>query len=357
MSVSLSEHVPNRVLLIRLGAVRDGLMTVPLAVDAKRLWPQSKLSWVVDGEMEQILRSHSMIDEVIRIEPNWLRRPRTWLPLKQLLRDKKYDLVLDPQGVSKSAMLGWISGCTHRVGLDRPFSRELAQWLVKPKVRPVLRHRVDVYRELLSPWSEVTAGAGEFEIPSDPQVHSHVRQSIHNLIGPSKRWFAIYPGAIWKTAMWPIDRFATIAKQLQQNYNIPGLVVWNGNDEQLVAQVIAEQSEYAACVAPRFDLRELVELCRQAEFVLAGDSDLLQIASSVGTPTVSLHGPTWADEYGPYHYNQYAIQSPFPRLGNRSMRSGSNSSMQAIEVDEVMFYIQRLMRQIESTEHHSSAAA
>ncbi|MFO0940223.1 MAG: glycosyltransferase family 9 protein [Pirellulales bacterium] len=344
MSVTLSEIVPDRILLIRLGAVRDGLMTVPLAVDTKKIWPNSKLSWIVDGEMEHILQEHPRVDEVIRIEPNWLRRPRSWRSLKKLLTSKRFDLILDPQGVCKSAMLGWISGCQNRLGFDHPYSRELAAWLFTKKIRPTARHRVDVYRQLLSPWTDVQSGEGQFEVPSDPIAAAKVRHLVDRLFGVNQPWFAIYPGAIWNTATWPIDRFALVAQQMRKSFDLPGLVVWSGQHEQLVASVIAEQSEGASKVAPKLNLKELVELCRQATFVLAGDSDLLQIASSVGTNCISLHGPTWADEYGPYKLNEFAIQSPAPRLTNRSMRSGSNISMQAIESDEVIYYINRLLR-------------
>lgn len=350
MSVELSEIVPDRILLIRLGAVRDGLMTVPLAVDAKRIWPNSKLSWVVDGEMEYILQDHPRIDEVIRIEPNWLRRPRTWRHLKNLLSSKQFDLILDPQGVSKSALLGWISGCQNRLGFDHPYSRELAAWLFTKKIRPTARHRVDAYRQLLTPWSDVQPGEGHFEVPADPIAAAKVRQLADRLFGTSQPWYAIYPGAIWNTATWPIERFAVVAQHMQNNFDMPGLVVWCGQHEQLIATVIAEQSEGSTKVAPKLNLKELVELCRQAKFVIAGDSDLLQIASSVCTPCISLHGPTWADEYGPYRLNEFAIQSPFPRLSKRSMRNGSNSSMQAIETEEVVYYVERLLRYVSQVE-------
>lgn len=357
MSVTLSELVPNRILLIRLGAVRDGLMTVPLAVEAKRLWPHAKLSWVVDGEMEHLLRLHPQVDEVIRIEPSWLKRPRVWRPVQKLLRERKFDLVLDPQGVNKSAMLGWISGSHTRIGLQRPFNRELAGWLITHKIESQLRHRVDVYRELLSPWMHVESGAGKFEIPHFSDLKGRVEEMLDSLIGKDQPWFVIYPGAIWQTALWPVDRFAMIAKQLRETFDLPGLVVWCGSHEHLMARVIAEQSHQAACVAPSLDLVTMVELCRRAKFVIAGDSDFLQVASSVGTPCVSLHGPTWADEYCSYHNKEFAIQSPFPILSKRSARHGVNSAMQAIEVDEVLYYTQRLLRRLDSHSQRAVAVA
>lgn len=356
MSVQLSEVVPNRILLIRLGAVRDGLMTIPLAVDAKRLWPDSTLSWVVDGEIEQVLKTHPRIDEVIRIESNWLRRPGTWRPLKRMLSEKQFDLVLDPQGVSKSAMLGWLSGAPVRLGFEQPYSKEFAAVLFTKRISPSARHRVDMYRQLLTPWTDIEIGDGSFELPPDACAASKVGSGIEKLFGCKQPWYVIYPGAIWKTATWPMDRFSQVARHMLQNHRMPGLVVWCDADEKLVASVIAEQSDGAVEVAPQYGLRDLIELCRQTNFVITGDSNLLQIASSVDTPVISLHGPTWADEFGCYRFNEFAIQSPFPRLSNRSMRSGANSAMQAIETEEVIYYVERLIKHLRHRVERQTAA-
>lgn len=345
MSVILSEIAPARILLIRLGAVRDGLMTVPLAVDAKRLWPNSHISWVVDSEIELLLRDHSHIDEIIRIDQSWLRHPQGWAALRKRLCDHEFDLVLDPQSVFKSSMLGLLSKCKVRVGFDQPQAREFASYFLTHKIRPTARHRVDVYRQLLEPWRETEIGKGEFLLPSDQNTHLQVHNALNNIMDGT-RWAAIYPGAIWPTATWPLERFVATARFLRESYQIQSLVLWRNQHEKLVAQVIVEQSQAAAQVAPELNVEELAELCRQACFLLAGDSDVLQIASSVGTPCISLHGPTWADEFGAYRHNKYSIQSPYPLLGRRSQRKGANNAMQAIEVEEVQFYIQRLMRDL-----------
>jgi heptosyltransferase I len=343
MNRALSDIVPSRILLVRLGAVRDGLMTIPLAVDAKKLWPKSRLSWVVDGEVGDILDNHSQIDEVIRVERNWIRQPQTWLPLRRKLTEQKFDIVLDPQSAFKSAVIGWLSGCPIRIGLERPFVREFSSLLLTHQIKPTSRHRVDLYRELLTPWSDVVAGQANFGLPDYEAANREVTAKVSSLFEHSHKWCVIYPGAIWPTAIWPIERFSQIANYIHTSLKMQSLIVWSGPQERLVAQVIAEQCRQAAVVAPELHLYELIQLCRQTQFIITGDSDFLQIASATNAPCISLHGPTWADEYGPYHFIKYAIQSPFPLNRRRRMRRGSNIPMQTIEVEEVMFNTQRLI--------------
>lgn len=355
MSDELSEIAPAKVLLIRLGAVRDGLMTVPLAVDTKRLWPEARLSWLVDSEIEHLLQDHSCIDEVIKIDHRWLRHPQSWKSLRKRLCEENFDLVLDPQSVFKSSLLGFVTRCKTRVGFDRPQARELASLFLTHKVRPTARHRVDVYRQLLEPWRETELGQGEFYIPVNRKSEQRVAAVVREIL-KGRDWVAIYPGAMWPTAVWPLDRFAAIARFLLDTCHIQSIVLWRTPHEKLVAQVIAEQAQTAAQVCPELEIEELVAICRQARFMIAGDSDILQIASCVGTPCISLHGPTWADEFGAYRHNKYAIQSPFPLLGKRRLRKGANSAMQAIEIEEVQFYIQRLLQDL-NTYYSFKAAA
>jgi ADP-heptose:LPS heptosyltransferase len=191
------------------------------------------------------------------------------------------------------------------------------------------------------------AGKAEFLIPSDAATQRLVGQAIQSVVHRAPNWIAIYPGAIWPTAVWPLDRFTAIVKHLYETYQMQSVVLWRNEHEKLVAKVIVEQAQSAAVLSPELDLREMVEACRQATFVVTGDSDILQIVSSVGTPSISLHGPTWADEFGGYNNGNYAIQSPFPLVGRRRFRKGANSAMLAIEYDEVQSYAERLIRDLE----------
>ncbi len=334
---------PKRILICRLSAIGDCVHTIPLAVKAKELWPDCKLTWIVDCAAAQLLQSHSAVDEVIKIERHWVKNLRLWKSLRQKLKDRNFDLTLDPQGLIKSSMLAWLSGARIRVGFDYSQGRELAPLLANRRVTRTRRHRVDTYLELLSPWSPTPAGEAKFQMPTYEavnQVSAIVQASGFNSHEP---FACMTPGAGWATKLWPTDRFAAVASYLQAKHNLRSLVLWAGESEKAMADQIVAGSNGAALAAPRTSLTELAEIARRAKLFLASDTGPLHIAAAIGTPCIGLFGPTWGDEAGPYGPKSVCVQSPQLPGPRSSMRSGDNTAMVAIELEEVCLVCTRVL--------------
>ncbi|WP_231691089.1 glycosyltransferase family 9 protein [Aureliella helgolandensis] len=329
---------PKSVLLTRLSAIGDCILTIPLAVEIKRLWPHCTLTWIVDCAAASLLESHPAVDEVIRIPKQWLKSPTEWSSLRQELRAREFDFTFDPQGLSKSATLGWLSGARRRIGFDYSHARELAPLLATRRIRRTARHMVDTYRQLLSPWTPIEMGQGSFDMPVYRDAALQVEELLDSLewnAWDRHNWVAINPGAGWPTKTWPVQRFGMLARELHREYGRRSIVLWAGEDELLKAKVIEEESRGAAFVAPATDLPQALEVIRRSSLLVTADTGPLHMASAVGTPCVSLHGPTWADESGPYGNRHIAIQSPLLPHPKKVARRGHNVAMQAIELDDV----------------------
>ncbi len=340
------QFVPKRILLTRLSAIGDCILTIPVAVRAKQLWPDSKLTWVVDCGVDQLLEEHPAVDEVLRIKRRWLKRPGEWLALRRELRSRKFDLVLDPQGLSKSALIGWLSGARRRVGFDYSHAREVAPLVATRRIRRTTRHLGDTYLQVLSDWCDIVPGEGKFDMPRYPEASAHVAKLLEDMgfeATAASPWVAINPGAGWPTRLWPVQRFGVLARDIYRRHGRKSLVFWAGDEEYLMAKVIEEESQGGAVAAPRTNMRELAELLRRASLLVTGETGPMHLASALGTPCVSLHGPTWADESGPYGNRHVGIQSPSPTLSKKFVRRGPNLAMQAIETEEVLHACSRLI--------------
>ncbi len=333
---------PRRVLITRLSAIGDCILTLPLAVKAKQLWPDCSISWIVDCPADQFLAWHDCIDEVIKIEKRWMKTLTSWTTLRSELRDRQFDLVLDPQGLTKSACLGWLSGARRRIGFGYSQAREIAPWLATRRVKRTLRHKAEAFMELLSPWTEIQEGSAEFQMPHFPDSARRADQILAKSGLPMGDWVAINPGAGWTTRLWPIERFAALSRELYACYGLRSLVFWAGETELLMAQAIAEASRGSAVLAPATSLTESLELIRKTRLLVTSETAAMHMASAVDAPCVSLHGPTWADESGPYRNPHVAIQSSI-LPGRKMARKGDNTAMRAIEVDEVVRSCCRLL--------------
>ncbi len=359
---------PERVLITRLSAIGDCILTMPLAVKIKQLWPSCHVTWAVDCAAATLLEEHPAIDEVYRVERGWLGRPNSWKHLRSELQHRqRFDLVFDPQGLSKSSLLGRLSGSKLRIGFDYSHARELAPWMATHRVARTARHMVDTYLQLLSPWCEVAPGAGEFQMPVFESAAQSVEQTLQELelsCAPSlhmgfdcrpccaaggQRWVAMNVGAGWVSKRWPPERFGWIAQQLWQQHNLRSLVVWAGDEEQAMAEQVVAQGGGAAVAAPATSLRQLVEIIRRCELLITGDTSPLHIASAVNTPCVGLFGPTWADEVGPYGNQHVAIQSTILPDQRRGARRTLTSSINAIEISEVLYGCLQLIGKLQGS--------
>ena len=359
---------PQQVLITRLSAIGYCILTLPLAVKIKQLWPDCRITWAVDCAAATLLEAHPAIDEVLRVQKGWLSQPKNWSRLRNQLQERQFDLVFDPQGLSKSSLLGRLSTSPLRIGFDYSHARELAPWMATHRIRRTARHMVDTYLQLLSPWCELTPGTGEFQMPVFERSAERVEQMLqglefsylsnppstldsnhHNTAISDQKWVAMNVGAGWVSRRWPPERFGWIAQQLWQRHGLRSLVVWAGDEEQAMAEQVVAQGGGAAVAAPPTTLRELVEVIRRCELLITGDTSALHMASAVNAPCVGLFGPTWADEVGPYGNQHIAIQSTILPDRRRGARRTLTSSINAIEISEVVHGCSQLIAKLRST--------
>ncbi len=343
---------PQRILLTRLSAIGDCLATIPLAVDIKRQWPDAKLTWIVDCGAATLLQSHPAVDKVLRIPKKWMKDIKLWRQLRMELQAESFDLAFDPQGLTKSSMLGWLSAAPVRVGFDRSHAREIAPWLVTLRVTRNQRHMVDTYRQLLDPWRATVTGIGQFDMPRYCTEADKVQQSIDALhLGAA--WVCINVGAGWSTKLWPPSRFAEVGQALYRKCGLKSLVVWSGDAERHAAEQIVHALGPAGILAPNTSLPELAEWLRAAALVLSSDTGPAHLAVAVGTPSVVLFGPTWGDECGPYGAQHRVVQSIVMPAPGAPRRRGSATAMNAIQVDEV---IDACLDVLARSRHHRASA-
>ncbi|QDV69929.1 Lipopolysaccharide heptosyltransferase 1 [Rosistilla carotiformis] len=325
---------PYHILITRLSAIGDCIATMPLAAAIKQAMPQSKITWAVSCAAKQLLDICPDVDRVIVVPKRYLRQPSELLAMRRMLRQEPIDCVLDPQSLTKSAALGWLSGARLRIGFAKPRGRELAPWLNTVSVDgDPERHLIDAQATLLKPIDIV---------PSKPQFHLNIpdetlawaKQHVQECVDhPSP--VIINPGAGWDSRLWPTERYAEVATWLHREHQIPTLVVWAGDRERGFAEEICSASNGIAKVAGDTSLVQLAAVLKQAKLFLSSDTGPMHLAVAVGTRCLSLHGPTRPELSGPYGPQHLSIQKARFDGSSRERRGADNWSMQAIPVAEV----------------------
>lgn len=298
-----------RVLIVKTSSMGDVLHTLPALTDAMQAIAGIRFDWVVEEGFAQIPSWHEAVDRVI---PVALRRWRkAWFsdPVKaerrafrETLRAVHYDVVIDAQGLVKSAALvtRLADGLKH--GMDWQTAREPLASLFYNRRHHIAKqqHAVERTRELFAK----SLGYSKPQTQGDYAIAQHfVKESItgapyavflHATTRDDKHW----PEARWR------DLLALMATS--------GLKIklpWGAPHEEARARRLAEGFDYVE-VLPRLSLEKVARELAGARMVVSVDTGLSHMAAALDRPNFTLYGPTDPGLIGGYGKNQLAVRSP-----------------------------------------------
>ena len=327
----MTQRAP-RILITRLSAIGDCIHTMPLVGVLRRRFPDAFIAWATQRVPATLLRDYPGLDEILVVPRDWMKSWTEVRRLRRQLRERQFDMAIDPQSLTKSAALGWLSGAELRVGFAAPQGRELSPWLNNRIVQPQCSHVVDRYLELLRPIVGSIQRTARFELSRRPQAT--ISEFVRKL--ELRRFAVINPGAGWDSKLWLPDRFGQVACHLGQVHRLRTVVVWAGDRERQAAEEIARHAKGFARLAPETDLPELADLLQQATLCVSGDTGPLHLAAAVGTACVGLYGSTQPEICGPYGKQHGTVQAYYQDGTSRQRRRAQNDAMQAIEAAHVM---------------------
>lgn len=332
---------PERILITRMSAIGDSILTLPVACALRDHFPQAYIAWAIEKKSSSVVANHPALNDVILLERGWFSSPAQIWKIRKQLRAHRFDTVIDCQSVTKTALLGWLSGAKLRIGCKGQYGAELSPWLNNNLVLPQQTHLTDRSLELLSPLG-ITKPNVRWDFPLVQQACDEVDGWIHAGKLPQK-FAVINPGATWDSKLWEMDRFGAVAAHLQQKHGLPSVVIWGGKREQGWAEQIVASSCGAAQMAPDTSLTQLAGLLRRAEIFVSSDTGPLHMAVAIGTRSVGLYGSTRPEDCGPYGAPHIGIQKKFHAGSRTERRTADNSAMRLIEVADVTAQCDRLL--------------
>jgi ADP-heptose:LPS heptosyltransferase len=159
-----------------------------------------------------------------------------------------------------------------------------------------------------------------------------------------RRFAILNPGAGWRSKIWPAERYGELARRLAREHDLPSVAAWGGGDELPLAETIVATSGGEARLAPATTMRELAALCRRSALFVGSDTGPMHLAVAVGTPTISLHGPSRAEWCGAYGPQNIRLQAQYEAGSSLARRQADDSAMRAIGVEMVAEACERLMQ-------------
>jgi len=279
-------------LIVRLSALGDTALTLPLLFALRERLPRAHIGWVVGESAAPLLQGVSELDRL----HVWRNRERGIGGLWRLVRELRgecYDISLDPQGLTKSALLPYLAGIPRRVGFTpAPLeTRELAPLLINEKLTPPL-HLTHVSARCL--WLGRALGV---ELPTAPVIRLPRDREAQRRM--SKWWrgqgldgqtivFGI--GTSRANKIWPVTEMALLMAEVRR-WGWRPVVLWGPREERRLQQWQAVLGPEVLW-APRTTVADMIALLDLGKFYAGPDSAALHLAWLLGKPTFSWFGPS-----------------------------------------------------------------
>ncbi|MEL7499139.1 MAG: glycosyltransferase family 9 protein [Planctomycetota bacterium] len=346
---------PN-ILITRLSHIGDCLLTLPMVNAIKDQCPQARITWAVESPTQKLLALHPSVDEILMIPKGWAGKPRCWISLRRQLQQPQFDIAIDPQGITKSAGLGWLSGAKQRIGIRGRWGRELSTWLNNKLVETEATHIVPRSIELIQGMGlSVNANPPRFDLPVCPESQQQVVRWLDEVATDQdfdpQKIIVINPGGTWASKRWEMDRFGAVANYLKSHHDLTSVVVWAGDEEHQMATDIKRHADAlgpsnACVVACPTSLRELAALSALGQFFIGGDTGPLHLANAVGTPCIGLYGTTRPEDSCAFGDQHIAIQAWYQDGSCRQRRNATNDAMRDISIEAVQQASDQMVSQI-----------
>jgi len=358
-----------RVLIIKLSSIGDVVQTLP-ALRALRLALEKRgakggqgdeVDWIVEEPSSSVLKGNPLIDNLFIVNKRgWTRDGRANIKTARQLAARHYDLVIDFQGLFKSAL--WAVAARGKRVIGFANSRELSTLTLSEKApaydlerHAVLRY-LDLVKAAMGDLSRSAAEESDVDFPlhvgkKDLDQIKDVLLGMGVKAGASKNpFFIIVPRSRWKKKLWDDDKFIELGRRITKKYGLEALIVGARSDKAPLEVIKKGIGRRAHNLAGKIDLTGLAAMMRLARFCVTLDSGPMHIAVAAGIPVVALFGPTAPWRTGPIGKGHVVVRKGLACSPCFRKKCDDPRCMREITVDEVLLAVEGLGPFAHSTE-------
>lgn len=292
---------PERILVIKPCCLGDVLMATPALRALHLAFPGASIDVAVTAWAAPGLDGNPRVRRLVRYPDR--ATPQAVLRLGLRLRRERYQLGIGLDRSPVVNLLLWLAGIPVRAGIDSQRRGVLLTHRARP--RPG-QHETELYLEVLGQVSIEPQGLHpEYELSPDAREAAQRKLAGLGIQDAAPALVVIHPGGAVNpgTTMlskrWPPERYAALIDRLATEWGATVVLTGNASDRAAVEAVkrAARSSVYDLC--EQLSLPELAALCAEAQLFVGNDSGVSHLAAAVGTPTVTIFGPTSPLQYRP----------------------------------------------------------
>lgn len=290
----------KNILLIQLGDIGDVVLTTPTIRAIKESYPDARVSIMVRKPFGSLLQADPNLHEIVessRPRGTNFHVIREYAAFALSLRRAHYDLTIDLRTGDRGAIFSLLTGAKMRVGRpggsnqfwhDHMFTKIIRHAKLDPSAHPGAAQSLCVVHEI-----GITTQDSFPRLFVSGKDGSRATDLLAECgLASNTRWVTINPFSRWKYKEWDIAKWGQIIDWLWEAHRIPTVLIGSRDEAAASEDVINGREAHTYNLAGKTTLGELAALISMSSLHLGVDSAAPHIAAALGTPTVTIHGPT-----------------------------------------------------------------
>ena len=280
-----------KIAIVKLSALGDIVHGMVVLQFIKKNYPESEIDWFVEKRFFGVLENNPHINQIHQVSLKSVNKSKSlfliWKELRKIRKLSKYDLVIDMQGLLKSALIAQKIPSNLTLGFDKDSLREsLAAKFYNQT------YKIDYAKNVIERNLALVSYAIKLPIKKEDIYHKHPflyssREYSFDYISSTKNNILLIPGASYHSKIYPVEKYARLTKQIDANF----LVIWGNEEEKLLADQIKLLSPNVN-VMNKLSIDELISLITQVNLVIGSDTGPTHMAWALNIPSITLFGPT-----------------------------------------------------------------
>ncbi|MBT5663688.1 MAG: lipopolysaccharide heptosyltransferase I, partial [Alphaproteobacteria bacterium] len=280
-----------KIAIVKLSALGDIVNAMVVLQFIKKNNPKIKIDWVVEKAYKELLSNNPNVNKVHTVNFKLAKQKKS-LPIffkeiKKIRQFGKFDIVIDMQGLIKSAFVSRMISSEVTVGFHRSSSREsISSIFYSHKFKMDYKENIICRNlSLVANSLNFTFKGNEiqnkdpFLYPSKKYIPSSFSKSMKNIV--------LIPGASHPCKCYPVEGYIKVIKKIDANF----IIIWGSDSEKLTAKKIKKLYP-SVNISKKLSLDELISLIKQSDLIIGSDTGPSHIAWGLNVPSVILFGCT-----------------------------------------------------------------
>lgn len=289
----------DSICIVRLSALGDVLMIVPLIRTLQTHLPDTKLTWIISRPAYDLVEGMDGVEFIVIDKPKKLTD--LW-QFKRQMSARHFEVLLAPQASMRTNLLYPFIKAKRKIGYDPLRAKDAHGWFIKEHITPGMDHTLDGFLKFAEP-----LGIKEKVIRWDLPITAADYEWAEHHLPTNGPILVVNPAASKPERSWLVERYIAVLQQARERWQAQIVLTGGpGEYDRGLADKILQMVD-ATDLVGKTKPKQLLAVISKATAVLCPDTGPSHMSAAVNTPVVALHAVTSSLVSGPYIFPHLVV--------------------------------------------------